>query len=124
MAILYGSMLVVLLLAFLIQRINKKRYKRLQLIEEQIEQKTILLSEITNQINEQTFERSTAYTKSEINALKIYEKSNIQIPVDILDEMKHQNLKDENEIIDFIENQRYYWKLENTKKPFKRKVTK
>ena len=52
--------------------------------------------------------------------LNVYDQSNIKIPADILEDITVITFENAKEEFDFIENQRYYWKLENTKKPFKK----
>ena len=51
--------------------------------------------------------------------LDVYDQSNIKIPVDILEDMVVIIFDSEKEVFNYIENQRYYWKLENSKKPYK-----
>ena len=51
--------------------------------------------------------------------LDVYDQSNIKIPVDILEDMVVITFDSEKEVFNYIENQRYYWKLENSKKPYK-----
>lgn len=57
--------------------------------------------------------------------MELYELSGIQLPLDIIELLGQQYLINElqlydfNSIYKFIENQRYYWKLENSKKPYK-----
>jgi len=50
--------------------------------------------------------------------LQLYQQLNIAIPLDIIEELDHQqsNLNTSQDIISFIEGQRYNWKLENQKK--------
>lgn len=63
----------------------------------------------------------TGLTATEENVLDIYEQSNIKIPLEILEELRYLQLDDEEEIFMYIENQRLHWKLENSKKPYRRK---
>lgn len=65
-----------------------------------------------------TINRDLNMRQSQINVLNHYEQSNIRIPVEIIEDLQYMDLLDEQEIHKFIENQRLYWKLENTKKPF------
>lgn len=62
---------------------------------------------------------STNMLQVQEDVLNMYEKSNIRIPSDIIEDLIHMNITDENEIFAYIENQRNYWKLENSKKPYK-----
>lgn len=55
-----------------------------------------------------------------ITVLKIYEVSGIKLPFDIIEELEYLNIDSKTEIYSFIENQRQHWKLENTKKPYKK----
>lgn len=50
------------------------------------------------------------------SVLDKYERSNIRIPKDILEDITYLGLFDESEIFSYIENQRHHWKLENSKK--------
>lgn len=52
--------------------------------------------------------------------LDIYERSNVRIPKDIIEELSYMNFDNEMDIFNYIENQRHYWKLENSKKPYKK----
>src|SRR5690606_20806218 len=74
--------------------------------------------EIQNQLtNRNTL---TGLTRIEENVLDIYEQNNIKIPIDILEDLRHMNLDDEDEIFMYIESQRRHWKLENSKKPYRK----
>lgn len=53
------------------------------------------------------------------HVLNIYDQSNIKIPADILEDITTITFESDKEVFDYIENQRYFWKLENTKKPYK-----
>lgn len=76
--------------------------------------------------NEKLFMDNKDFKNSEINkVLDLYELSGIKIPLDIIEVLHDNNLIEElqlysfNDIYKFIENQRQYWKLENSKKPYK-----
>lgn len=62
---------------------------------------------------------SQQLTNIEIDVLDCYDKSNIKIPTEIIEDLHSRKLSSHKEIFDFIENQRYFWKLENTKKVYK-----
>lgn len=83
-----------------------------------------LHSKITNHENEYqstTINRTTNLRHSQEEVLNIYERSNIKIPVEIIEDLQYNDITEHDDIIDFIENQRHYWKLENTKKPYLKK---
>lgn len=88
-------------------------------LESQIELKQRQLSIIQEQIKSNTINRKISLTNAQIHVLDIYERSNIRIPADILEDMSQMCFKDEKHIQAFIESQRLAWKLENAKKPFK-----
>lgn len=51
------------------------------------------------------------------DALDVYERAGIKIPLDIIEELSFIDpLKTKEEAINYIENQRANWKLENSKK--------
>lgn len=50
-------------------------------------------------------------------ALDVYERSGIKLPLDIIEELTFVDfLKTKEDVMDYIENQRSNWKLENSKK--------
>lgn len=57
-----------------------------------------------------------------IPILDIYENSNIKLPVDVLEEVirMSKRLDSDKMVFDYIENQRLFWKHENSKKPYKK----
>lgn len=91
-----------------IEELNKEiiaKSKQVTLLDTQIENKTI--------------DKNVSLTKIEINVLDVYDKSGIRIPSDIIEDLSYMRLDNEKAIMDYIENQRTFWRLENTKKPFK-----
>jgi predicted PurR-regulated permease PerM len=60
-------------------------------------------------------------TKLEQQILDKYEQSNIKLPIDIIEDLSSMNLRTDYDIINFIEVQRRYWKLECQKKLFQLK---
>lgn len=121
-----GSGAILLTLAF---SLSKNPYKkeetrlshRVELIQKKIDEKLTELNAIQLRIDGLTFNHQQQLTNAEIKALEIYDKSNIRIPTDIIEDLHHQKLHDIEDILSFVETQRHYWRLENTKKPFKRK---
>nr|2BNK_A Chain A, EARLY PROTEIN GP16.7 [Bacillus phage phi29]2BNK_B Chain B, EARLY PROTEIN GP16.7 [Bacillus phage phi29]2C5R_A Chain A, EARLY PROTEIN P16.7 [Salasvirus phi29]2C5R_B Chain B, EARLY PROTEIN P16.7 [Salasvirus phi29]2C5R_C Chain C, EARLY PROTEIN P16.7 [Salasvirus phi29]2C5R_D Chain D, EARLY PROTEIN P16.7 [Salasvirus phi29]2C5R_E Chain E, EARLY PROTEIN P16.7 [Salasvirus phi29]2C5R_F Chain F, EARLY PROTEIN P16.7 [Salasvirus phi29] len=55
----------------------------------------------------------------EVAVLDLYEQSNIRIPSDIIEDLVNQRLQSEQEVLNYIETQRTYWKLENQKKLYR-----
>jgi len=103
---------------------NAHLIEQSKILDDEINEKTKQLSEVNNQLETQTVDRSTFLTAGQTKVLDIYEQSNIKLPVEIIEELTHLRITNENDIFKFIENQRYYWKLENTKKPFRMDVKK
>lgn len=104
--------------------INKEREKYRIDLEKQIRERLKTLAELNNQIAEQTIDHSYNLTSIELKALDEYERSNIKIPIEIIEDLHALHLQSESDIIDYIDNQRLFWKLENSKKLFKRKGSK
>ena len=119
---LIAILLFITLVAYL-EKKTKKNYQRhneiLDGLEEQIALKKHQLETLTEQFNTQNTDRKTNLTITQTQVLDNYEKSNIRIPIEIIEDLEYNRITDKKEIEKFIENQRYYWKLENTKKPFK-----
>lgn len=127
----YIKILIVVALAFLLivytisiisktrKRSSEEQEEHIRLLEEEIKLKTAELIELNNEVYNKTINRIESLTNVEISVLDIYEKSNIKIPIDIIEELSRMKLSSRKEIFDYIENQRYLWKLENTKKPYK-----
>jgi hypothetical protein len=82
------------------------------------------LIELNNQIESHQLDTNVSLTKNEVKALDVYEQSGIRIPSDIIEDMSNMRLNSVSEIMDYIEIQRAYWKLENTKKAFRRSEAK
>jgi hypothetical protein len=68
-----------------------------------------------------TVDTTVNLTKLEQQILDSYERSNIKLPIDIIEDLSTMNLKTEYDIINYIEVQRRYWKLECQKKLFQTK---
>lgn len=65
-------------------------------------------------------DRITNLTNTQNEVLDIYRMSNIKIPVEIIEDLDYYNITDKKEVFEFIESQRYSWKLENGKKPIRK----
>ena len=122
-AILVVSLLSVLFIS-IIAKTRKKSYdSNEQILKElnlELELKQNNLLNLNQKIYNQTIDRSVSLTQAEINSLDVYDQTNIRVPVDIIEDLHSLNLETEKEILEYIENQRHFWRLENTKKPFKR----
>jgi hypothetical protein len=101
---------------------DNKKTKELEKLEEEIIRKKHLIHTLDQHIENQTIDRTVMLTKSEIAVLDLYDKSNIKIPIDIVEDLSTMKLDSETDIYNFIEIQRRYWKLENTKKVFRKGV--
>ena len=88
-------------------------------LNKEIISKSKQLSLLDKQIEDRTIDKSVSLTKIEISVLDVYDKSGIRIPSDIIEDLSYMRLDNEKAIMDYIENQRTFWRLENTKKPFK-----
>jgi ABC-type multidrug transport system fused ATPase/permease subunit len=125
--ILYCICLLIIIIAIIISSYLNKREKKKQQEQEEllfeIEDLIILrtkeLNEIIQNIERMQVNNKIGLTEQEIKVLDIYDKSNIRIPADIIEDLHNMKLKNEKDILDYIENQRHFWKWENTKKPFK-----
>jgi len=127
MGLVYGIFVISLLSIFLISSITKTRKRSydeneriLDELNSQVELKQNTLLAIEQTIKNKIIDKSVSLTTIEIKSLDVYDKTNIKIPVDIIEDLHSLNLETEKEILDYIENQRYFWKLENTKKPYRR----
>lgn len=88
-------------------------------LQNEIESKQKALSLLNLQIESNTIDNNVKLTAAQISVLNIYEDSHIRIPADILEDLSSRKFSSEKEIFSYIENQRSFWKLENTKKPYK-----
>lgn len=100
---------------------KKQKESYLKLLEKQIDQKTIELFNLRERVEINRVDHNYNLTRLEMEVLNIYDNSNIRIPVEILEDLHNQKLEDYGDIFKYIESQRKYWKLENTKVPFKGK---
>lgn len=88
-------------------------------LQNEIDSKQKALSLLNLQIESNKIDNNVKLTAAQISVLNIYEDSHIRIPADILEDLSSRKFSSEKEIFSYIENQRYFWKLENTKKPYK-----
>ena len=127
MGLVYGIFVISLLSIFLISSITKTRKRSyeeneriLDELNSQVELKQNTLLAIEQTIKNKIIDRTVSLTNIEIKSLDVYDKTNIKIPVDIIEDLHSLNLETEKEILEYIENQRHFWRLENTKKPYRR----
>ena len=104
-------------------RIKKDKEKTLKLLQNAIDQKSIELFNIRDRVENSKIDARYNLTRLEVRVLEIYDNSNIRVPVEIVEDLHLQQLEDEADIFKFIESQRKYWKLENSKVPFRKKET-
>ena len=78
------------------------------------------LREIQDNINVEISVSHGELTAIQSKALDMFESQLIRIPVDIIEDLIHSRLNTLDECIDFINVQRYQWKLENGKKLYSR----
>lgn len=123
---LTGILIIFLLSILFIAIVAKRHERRTEEIEEYIVElddkihfKEQYIAKLNNQIHSRTIDKNVQLSNAEITILNIYEQSHIRIPADIIEELSFMKLTTEKEILDYIENQRNYWKLENTKRAYK-----
>lgn len=78
------------------------------------------LHDLKNQETELSSHKTSRLRVIEEKVIQNYDKSNIRIPLDIIEDLSYMKLDNEKDIENFIEVQRNYWKLENSKKVFKK----
>lgn len=80
------------------------------------------LENISDKILSKEINTTVNLTQNAIDVLNIYEQSHIRIPADIIEDLAEKNghSLSKEDIFNFIENQRQYWKLENTKKVYEK----
>lgn len=120
-------LLMTFVLIYLITSLRNTRARDLTELEHQeqeltksINAKKAQLSTINTAIESRAIDRKTNLTNNMVNVLDIYEDSHIRIPVDIIEDLAYMNIHADKDIMDYIENQRNYWKLENQKKPYRK----
>lgn len=78
-------------------------------LERQVEEKQHQLNQLKAQSLQPELER----------ALDLFDRSNIRISSDIIEDASTRFFQTDEQAVKFIENQRYVWKQENMKKLFK-----
>ena len=110
MEILIIPTLVMLLVYLIISRTIKRSYLRRQREQEEYEQQEHItlntqrdnkLSEVLNVVLEQ------------------YDRQGIRIPIDIIEDLQHEQFSGIDDCMKSVEQQRHNWKLENSKKVVK-----
>lgn len=115
---LVGALLVFFALLYLIstRRLDPYDTPNTDALYNEIEQLEIYRNSIIEDIEAK---KANTFPTIVLNVLDTYERSNIRIPADILEELARNGFTTETEVTDFIENQRHHWKLENSKKVYK-----
>lgn len=106
------------------ERKHREEHEKIEELNNQIQSKSEELEMLENQVRNLSYDSSVSLTHIESKALDKYSESNIQISTDIIEELSRMRLDNETDIINYIENQRLYWKHENSKKLFKRREVK
>jgi hypothetical protein len=98
---------------------DMEQYEKLLDMIDDAEQR---LHAINNKIDSKQIDKTYNLTKNAIDVLDIYEQSHIKIPVDIIEELTEKNdwALSKDDVFNFIQNRRDYWKLENTKKVYEK----
>lgn len=115
-----GCLVALLLGIYLITVLRDTRLKKVEHIERQRDSLIKEIDELETKRQALEIDNTVMLPKNTINALDMYEQSNIRVPADILEELARRTFLNEQEVMGFIENQRHYWKLENSKKVYKR----
>lgn len=95
--------------------LNPIQRKQLKKLDNAIYGKALELERLENAIQATSMELNEIHTQ----ALDVFDRSNIRIPKDIIEDMAQHRFTSVEMCIDYIENQRAHWKLENGKKVFK-----
>lgn len=121
------AVIITLVMIFLLTAKQRNQKPDINSLEDQyndlltrIEEKQQQLNDLNEYYINNSIDRKTKLSTIVNEVLDIYDQSNIRIPQDIIEDvsiMQFDSLKD---VYDYIETQRYYWKLENTKKPYKK----
>lgn len=128
MKIILGAVTIALFLALylLVTIVKATRRKSLRAHEEKerelvasIRAKMEQLELLNKELEKRSIRNDVKLSNMVINVLDRYEQSNIVLPVDIIEELSYRPFETETGILDYIENQRYQWRLENTKKVMK-----
>lgn len=112
-----------LMIAFLSNenaRVKANFNKELNELEEQKKLLQYQIKEARTTLNNLTVAKETQLSNVVNDVLNVYDQVSIRIPKDIIEDLTYLDLKDHDEVQDFIENQRQHWKLENSKKLMKR----
>lgn len=110
-----GFIIMLLSLALGLQKRNKREQKELDDLQHKIEDRK-------KQLSNMQYDTTQQLTKIEVEVLEQYDSTNIRIPIEIIEDLHHMRLTSEKDIVNFIETQRKYWKLENSKPMFRREV--
>ena len=119
--LIFIILIIFLFLIFTITPSKRKKLKEIELLQQEIDyfnNDIASLKQAHSTIKQ--FDNKTSFTQTTNKALDLYEQSNIRLPSDILEELSINHFYSLDETIDFIENQRSHWKLENTKKLHRR----
>ncbi|ACE96041.1 early protein [Bacillus phage TBA3] len=124
-AILMIGVLALCVIFLLSGRNNKKKQEARELedyledLNKRVVQRTQILSELNEVISNRSIDKTVNLSACEVAVLDLYEQSNIRIPSDIIEDLVNQRLQSEQEVLNYIETQRTYWKLENQKKLYR-----
>ncbi|UTC25186.1 hypothetical protein Bfsp1_30 [Cytobacillus phage Bfsp1] len=115
-----GIMFAFFIIVFLMSEWKHIRDGELEETEEKLRIKRQELDRIQSMIDNSSLDRGTGLTQTQVKVLDKYERSNIRIPADILEELPHIVHLSESDTLEYIEHQRNHWKLENSKKVYKK----
>ena len=127
MIYIYSVLLLFLIILYAINSYNHSRLQsledhqhNLEFLEYHIARKQQELTALNEAITNQHTVAKTSLPAHVNQVLDLYDEVNIKIPLDIIEDLAHASLTTTSEVSDYIENQRLHWKLENSKKPFRK----
>ena len=127
MIYIYSGLLLFLIILFITNSYNHSRLQsledhqyNLEFLEYHIARKQQELNALNEAITNQHTVAKTNLPAHVNHVLDLYDEANIKIPLDIIEDLIHVSLTTTSDVSDYIENQRLHWKLENSKKPFRK----
>lgn len=123
----YIGLIIFLLLVFLFSILSKTRtsnynhyQNKIKELNKEIQEKEIELRKLHMMVINNTVDNTVYLSQVANDVLDMYQQTNIRIPADIIEDLTTLKFATHKETFDYIENQRHFWKLENSKKPYKK----
>lgn len=128
MTIFFSIIIALLIIILIFTGLNQSRRNEAAELEDYLDAlhaEANALQQQINQMNQIAGDRqinnAVNLTNQEIQVLDQYERSGIKLPVDVIEQLHYMRLHNDKDMMDFIENQRKFWKLENSKPVYKMK---